>query len=707
MPDITHTHGARDSHVNAATHPLDGLTPPEIQLTKQILTDAILLQDDTRFAQQLLIEPSKEVLATWEPGDPMGRRVLTTLLDRSTGRIREVLVDLDSASIVSEETLPTAEHPYGQPPYVFEEYDDVQDIVKSDERWQQAMRDRGLTDFDRAFCNPLAPGQFGEEDEVGKRLMRSLTFYTPEGSHNPWSFPVEGLVVIVDLTERKVVKFVDERTVPVPDLVNDANFTDQYVPKRRDTLKPISITQPEGPSFSVDGTEVTWENWRFRVGFSMREGLVLHQMTWRDGDEDRSVLHRASVPEMVVPYGDTSECRRWISYFDAGEYHLGKNANSLQLGCDCLGVIHYLDAHLADDHGNPITIPRAVCMHEEDYGLLWKHTELDGEVSSRRSRRFVVSYFSTIGNYDYGFFWYLYLDGSIQFEAKATGVVFCGADEPGIDSPHATEIAPGLFAPIHQHIFCARLDFDLDGTDNYVEQVDMRRIPMGEDNPWGNAFGWTRERFSEAGSALGDGTVARTWHIGSASRKNWVGKPTEYQLLPEAKATLAADPRATVTDRAAFATKHLWVTSFDADEIFPAGLYPNQHAGGAGLPAYVERGGQVDGGDIVVWHSFGLTHIPRPEDWPVMPMDYSGFWLKPYGFLDRNPALDVPESGQKADGADSCCADDAPAAGGCCGGGGGGATDIEIGGPDANGGPAASGMPDAAEQAEGSDRRHK
>ncbi|WP_444875918.1 copper amine oxidase, partial [Streptomyces alfalfae] len=340
-----------------------------------------------------------------------------------------------------------------------------------------------------------------------------------------------------------------------------------------------------------------------------------------------------------------------------------KNANSLQLGCDCLGAIHYFDAHLAADTGEAITIPRAVCMHEEDYGVLWKHRELDGETThGRRSRRLVISYFATVGNYDYGFFWYLYLDGSIQFEAKATGIVFAGADLPGSELPHATELAPGLFAPIHQHIFCARLDFDVDGTDNYVDQVDLVRIPMGEANPWGNAFGHRRERVREATGLLGDGAVGRTWHIGSSSRRNAVGRPTEFQLIPEGRATLMADPASTVHARATFATKHLWVTAHRDDDLYPAGRYPNQHAGGAGVPAAVAAGAEVDGGDLVVWHAFGLSHIPRPEDWPIMPVDYSGFWLKPYGFLDRNPTLDVPEAGG------GCGCAGGPGACGCAGG---------------------------------------
>ncbi|GAA1420327.1 primary-amine oxidase [Agrococcus citreus] len=643
MPDATHTHGARDSHVLEATHPLDGLTPTEIDRVRAALDTAGELLPDTRFPLQLLVDPPKAALAAWQPGQPLGRRVLSTLLDTETGRVREALVALDDDRVESIVVLPTAEPPYGQPPYLLEEYETVDAVVKADAGWRRAMEARGLDEMDRALVVPLAPGQFGEADEVGKRMMRSLTFMPPREGDNPWSFPVEGLVLMVDVTGRRVAKLVDERQVPMPDL--DANYDDASVGERRTSLKPLEITMPEGPSFSVDGAAVEWEQWRFRVGFSMREGLVLHQLGWQDGDELRPVLHRASVPEMVVPYGDTTETRRWISYFDAGEYNLGKNANALQLGCDCLGAIHYFDAHLAADTGESITIPRAVCMHEEDYGVLWKHRELDGEtVHGRRSRRLVISYFATVGNYDYGFFWYLYLDGSIQFEAKATGIVFAGADLPGLELPHATEIAPALYAPIHQHIFCARLDFDIDGTDNYVDQVDLVRIPMGEANPWGNAFGYRRDRIGEASGLEGDGALGRTWHVGSSSRTNAVGRPTEYQLIPEARATLMADPASTVWDRATFATKHLWVTAHQDDDLFPAGRYPNQHSGGAGLPASVEAGGAVDGGDVVVWHSFGLTHIPRPEDWPIMPVDYSGFWVKPYGFLDRNPALDVPEA---------------------------------------------------------------
>ena len=650
-PDATHTHGTRVTTPLEARHPLDPLTSEEISGARRILADAGHFGEHTRVPRMLPVDPPKRDLAAWRPGDALDRRIRVTLLDRDTGAVSEAIVAVTRGEIDSFAVLPTGEAPYGQPQYLFEEYEDAAGIVKASPEWQAAMRRRGLEEhMELAFCSPLAPGYFGREDEIGRRIVRSHTYLRLHEQDSPWAHPVEGLVVHVDLTERRVIRIDDEGDVPVP--LQHGNYTLDVQGPARSSLKPIEITQPEGPSFSVDGSLVQWENWSFRVGFTQQEGLVLNQIAWRDGDEDRSVATRASVPEMVVPYGDTSVSRFWISYFDAGEYLLGKNANPLSLGCDCLGVIHYFDQFVPDDHGNPVKIPQAVCMHEEDYGILWKHTDLEGRPETRRSRRLVVSYFSTIGNYDYGFFWYFYLDGSIQVEAKATGIVFAGAGEPGSANPHATEIAPGIFTPVHQHIFCARLDVAIDGEDNTLHEIDAVGIPIGPDNPQGNAFTWTNTQLKSELEAqrIANGLSSRVWEVRSAHRTNHVGQPTAYWLIPEGRMLLAAQPESTVHGRAAFATKHLWGTRYDPEELYPAGFAPNAQAPGQGLPAWTAQDRSLDGEDIVLWHSFGPTHIPRTEDWPIMPVDYSGFWFKPHGFLDQNPAMDLPEDARPGTG---------------------------------------------------------
>ncbi|MCI4657884.1 primary-amine oxidase [Cryobacterium zhongshanensis] len=643
---MSHTHSLHPTSTTPTDvrHPLDPLTGDEISAARTVLENAGLLGESVRFASLLPVEPTKDVVAGFRRGDPVARSVLVVLIDTATGTSAEAVVSITGSAVVSHTPLTTGEAPYGQPQYLFEEYDAAATIAQASPEWRAAMERRGLAEhIDLAFCAPLAPGYFGRADEIGRRVVRSLTFLRLAPGDSPWAHPVEGLIVHIDLTAARVIRVEDEGDVPVP--MESGNYDAATVGPARTSLKPIEITQPEGPSFRVDGSAVEWENWKFRVGFNGREGLVLNTVTFRDGDEDRSVLHRGSVPEMVVPYGDVTPTRFWISYFDAGEYLLGKNANTLALGCDCLGVIHYFDGFVADDHGHPVRIPQVVCMHEEDYGVLWKHTDLDGKSEVRRSRRLVVSYFATIGNYDYGFFWYFYLDGTIQVEAKATGIVFVGAGIPGSNNPHAPEIAPGVFAPVHQHLFCARLDVAIDGDDNTLHEIDVVGVPMGPDNPYGNAFTWSSTQLSRESDAqrLAAPALGRVWEVSSASRVNAVGKPTSYHLLPQGGPTLMAQPESSVFGRATFATKHLWGTAFDAAERFPAGDYPNAHAGGAGLPSWTAADRDLDGTDIVLWHVFGPTHIPRPEDWPIMPVDYSGFLLKPYGFLDRNPALDLPD----------------------------------------------------------------
>ncbi len=646
----------------AVGHPLDPLGPQEISAARQILADAGKLLETSRFPQVLPVEPDKAAMLAYQPGDAFERRVILTVLDTATGDAAEAVVSVTGSALLSWTPLNNRDDPYGQPQYLFEEYDRAAEIVKADPQWQAAMARRGLDDLENAFAAPLAPGSFGRADEVGRRVIRSLTFMRNFAGDSPWAHPVEGLIVHIDLTAKRVIRVDDDGDVPVP--AAEGNYTPEFTGPARTTLKPIEITQPEGPSFQVDGNHVTWENWKLRVGFNAKEGLVLNNITFRDGDEDRSVLYRASVPEMVVPYGDTSNTRFWISYFDAGEYLLGKNANSLKLGCDCLGVIHYFDGFVADDHGHPVKIPQAICMHEEDYGILWKHTEPGEESVVRRSRRLVISYFSTIGNYDYGFFWYFYLDGTIQVEAKATGIVFAGATIPGVPNRHAPEVSPGLIAPVHQHLFCARLDMAVDGNANTVQEAEMVGIPMGPENPYGNAFTYRKTplvRESEA-ARMADTSVGRSWYITNPNRLNHVGQPTSYHLIPQPGPALMAQPGSSVASRAAFATKHLWVTPFDPAERFPAGDYPNQHTGD-GLAKWTQADRSLENTDVVLWHVFGPTHVPRTEDWPIMPVDYSGFMLKPNGFLDRNPALDLPDGAAKHHSTTSTTENDG---GSCC-----------------------------------------
>jgi len=612
------------------THPLTMTTPEEAAAVREVLVDAGLLTEHVRYAFFAPEEPAKsEVLA----GGDCDRRFRVVLLDIATGRSWDTVVSTDHRSVVSSRELdPPVD---GQPPIIDTEFEMIEDILNADAGWLAALERRGIEPASvRAV--PLSAGVYDYPDEAGRRVVRAFGFQQDHERDHPWAHPIDGLVAYVDLTRRGVDRIIDEAAHPVP--ATSGNFDDPEVQgPPLDSLKPIDITQPQGRSFTVEDGHVRWGKWDLRIGFNEREGLTLHQIAF----DSRPICYRASVAEMVVPYADPAPVRFWQNYFDCGEYMFARYSDSLQLGCDCLGDILYTDAVIADDLGNPRTIQNAICMHEEDYGVLWKHSDMfTGSRETRRQRRLVISFFTPIGNYDYGFYWYLYLDGTIELECKATGIVFTS----GTPGEYATEIAPGLGAPFHQHLFSARLDMTVDGANNAVEEVEAQRVPMGEGNPYGNAFRRSVTRLQRESDAQrqANAASARVWHIVNPEKRNALGQEVGYVLHPTGQPTLLADDASSIAARATFATKALWVTQYDPAERYSAGDFVNQNPGGAGLPAWVQADRPVDGEDIVVWHTFGLTHFPRPEDWPVMPVDYTGFVLKPAGFFDRNPALDVP-----------------------------------------------------------------
>jgi primary-amine oxidase len=417
------------------------------------------------------------------------------------------------------------------------------------------------------------------------------------------------------------------------------------MPMRGD-LKPYHVAQPEGPSFTVDGWEVRWQKWRMRIGFNVKEGLVLHTVGYEDGGRLRPIAHRLSFAELVVPYGDPSPGQFRRTAFDIGEWGFGELTNSLELGCDCLGEIRYFDVALADSKGEAYTIRNAVCLHEEDAGLLWKHVDPVAGTETRRMRRLVVSFVVTVANYEYLVYWRFYQDGSIECEVRLTGIPIVGFF-PGREAPpYGALVDERTYAPYHQHLIVARLDLDVDGEQNTVYEVHTEAVPVGPDNPYGTAMiaPATPLRTESEAQQNADPASQRYWKVVNHGSLNGLGQPVAYKLLPTASPPAFVAPDSPAMRRAAVIGKHLWVTPFDRDERFPCGDYPNQSAADAGLSVWTEADRSVEDTDVVLWHVFGAHHVTRPEDWPMMPVEIVGFWLKPVGFFDRSPALDVPHS---------------------------------------------------------------
>ncbi|HEX7131901.1 MAG TPA: primary-amine oxidase [Iamia sp.] len=627
--------------LEAVDHPLAMVTAPEIVRAVELLRASGELGDSALLAHLVLHEPAKDDLAAWAPGDPIDRCLRALVVPGPELDMVEVVVSVTTGDIRSRTEIAGM-----RPVLLGVEWLRTEKVLMAHAGYRAALARRGVTDLEQVQVDPWPAGTFGYAAEEGRRIARCLTYVKDGPLDNAYARPVEGLMVHVDLGRAEVIEVLDESDVPVPPTSMGYRADDQ--PRLRDDLRPIEITQPEGPSFTVEGNLVCWQKWQLRLGFDPYEGLVLHQVAYDDdlAGRTRSILHRASVTEMVVPYGDPSPRHGWKNAFDAGEWGLGRMANSLRLGCDCLGEIRYFDVTMVSEHGRPWVLENAICMHEEDYGILWKHVDARAGTSEvRRSRRLVISFIATVGNYEYGFFWYLYLDGNIQFEVKLTGIVSPMALADGDVPEFANVIAEGIAAPHHQHLFSARLDFDVDGPVNVVKEVEAEPIPAGPDNPWANAFRQRVTTLDSEHAARRDvlSSRSRSWRIENPHVLNAVGKPVAYRLLPiMATPTMLAAPDSPIGRRAGFAQHNLWVTPYAPEERRAAGEYPNQHAGGDGLPRWTAGDRSLIDADVVCWYTFGVTHFARPEDWPVMPVEYCGFLLSPGGFFDRNPALDVP-----------------------------------------------------------------
>lgn len=621
-------------------HPLD---PPSFdEVEKGARLAKTKLGEKAAFCSVRLEEPSKDLLRIYKQGQSFDRILRYDGFDYPEpdrldgGFIATVNLSTDEVSITRIEN--------GHAPIGFTDYVSAVTITKSDAGWLEAMQKRGIEDVTHVQLDPWPAGGYQHSSIAqGHRANRVIAFFRENAADNGYAHPIQGLIAHVDLTEARVAHLEDHGVVPIPEEHGRYENSDFETLQR--APNELQINQPNGPGFTVEGHRVRWQNWSFRVSIHPVNGLVLHELSYEDDERVRTILHRAALSDMVVPYGDTDPMHRWKHVLDAGEASIGNCVNSLSLGCDCLGEIHYLDHVCIKPDGLARVVERAICIHEEDYGVLWKHH--NGHAKStevRRSRRLVVSTFHTVGNYEYGFYWYLYLDGTIQMEVKLTGIVGVSAVEEGQERPQfAPLVAPNVASPIHQHLFCFRLDFELDGPDNCVYEINTESEPVSDENPDGTAFAAheTLLRSELAAKRDADASKARSWKVVNPHQTNRLGKPVAYRLSPQAIPTLFAREESEVVKRAGFAKHNLWVTPYRESELCAAGDYP--HLGqGDGILHWTTADRNIEDTDVVVWHTCGVTHLPRPEDWPVMPVEYTGFTLHPVGFFGRNPAINLP-----------------------------------------------------------------
>jgi len=512
-------------------------------------------------------------------------------------------------------------------------------------------------DMHKVYCDPWTIG-YDERFGSKVRLQQALMYYRPHEDDSQYTYPLD-FCPIFNADTQSIVH-IDVPKVRRP--LNKAkphNYHAEAIKKEtgfRTDIKPLNITQPEGVSFSIDGRTLKWQNWSVHIGFNYREGIVLSNITYNDRGEVRPTFWRMSLAEMVVPYGNPERPHQRKHAFDLGEYGGGYMTNSLALGCDCKGAIHYMDADFVNRAGEPTTIKNAICIHEEDAGILFKHTDFrDESTTVTRARKLLISHIFTAANYEYCVYWIFHQDGTIQLEIKLTGILNTYSLNPGESAaPWGTEVYPGVNAHNHQHLFCMRIDPNIDGPANTVFIADAvaAEAPVGsEENYYGNAFYAKKTKVETMGTGMSDydGALSRTWEMSNTNKLNpYSHKPVSYKLVSREVPPLLPKEGSLVWKRAGFARHAVHVTKYDDSQLHPAGRHVPQTSGepSQGLPAWISANpsANLDNEDVVLWHTFGLTHFPSPEDFPVMPAEPMTVLLRPRNFFTQNPCLDVPPS---------------------------------------------------------------
>ncbi|KAG4071915.1 hypothetical protein HA402_006076 [Bradysia odoriphaga] len=263
--------------------------------------------------------------------------------------------------------------------------------------------------------------------------------------------------------------------------------------------------------------------------------------------------------------------------------------------------------------------------------LSTKHTEYrTGKVNVTRARRLVLSFVVTVVNYEYAFYYTFYQDGTISFEVKATGELSTNLLAEGANpANYGSVVFDRVAAQYHQHIFCARIDPMIDGIENTVSVVDVKALdePFQSDtNPYGQGFTIEETALKTSLASVTDikAETSRFWKISNRSSIHpYTQKPVGWKLIPYGGSfqRLLAGPDSFIRKRAGFATHSVWVTPYNDSQLYAGGLYINQSQGGQGLESWVKEDRPIEDKDIVLYHSFGVTHIPRVEDFPIMPVE--------------------------------------------------------------------------------------
>lgn len=650
----------------APAHPLDPLSPQEIKAVSSLVSEHFKGKK-INFNTITLREPIKRAYYEWKEknGPTPPRLAYYVVVQAGVNGVQEGVVDIASLTVIQSKGIDGV-----QPILTPQDLQTTEEIVRSDPQVIRQCEISGIPkeEMKNVYCDAWTIG-YDERWGASRRLQQALMYWRSDEDDSHYSHPLdfcpivdmnEGKVIYIDIPNRRRKVSKHKHSSFHPKHIAEKFGTPENPTGFRQDATPYNVTQPEGVSFKMNGHVMEWSNFKFHIGFNYREGIVLSDMTYNDHGNERPLFHRISLSEMIVPYGCPDFPHQRKHALDIGEYGAGYCTNPLSLGCDCKGVIHYMDAHFTDKAGDALTVKNAVCIHEEDDGLLFKHSDFRDDFQTTvvtRGKKLIVSQIFTAANYEYCLYWIFRQDGTIKLEIRLTGILntyLCGEGEDV--GKWGTHVYPQVNAHNHQHLFSLRLDPRIDGDNNSASTSDALS-GEGEtgsaQNMYGNAFYAKKNVFKTVNDSLTHATTTRTWDIFNPSKINkYSGKPSSYKLVSTWAAPLLAKEGSLVRKRAPWAAYTTEVVPYKDENLGYGRLYPSgDHVaqwsgdGSRGMREWIGDGSdKIENTDILLFHTFGITHFPAPEDFPVMPTEIFDLMLRPRHFFTENPVLDVKPS---------------------------------------------------------------
>lgn len=672
--------------------PFDQLTITELQNISDYFFANILVgvnvPDDAIFDCVNLVElPKKEVLL-WMSGGPLPKRLVEVPIYYCADDIyHEYTVHLENEQVHHVEGPKHVKR--ARPAFTCRDDFIVEDLIKQDPKFIKAMAKRGISeaDFPSVYFNVCIDGRLdnckkckkgckckkldceGKFDIIKDTKPRPHSYYVNFfwndgriGDTSAYSQPIEGVYAIVDVRTQRVLRIVDTKQI-IPYQTGNLDYNRPL----DDTLTAINYCQPNGPSYTIQGSQVDWQGWRFNMTFNSISNLEFHNVSfldrtvWRENPEAepvrRPLYYKVNIPELITAYANPQEPVQAFAYLDYFEYPARDFIPPMEAGLDTPPYAEFINIPVISPDGSIFEMENAVAIYEVSDGMLWRHYNYpcgDIEVDpliGRSGRNLVIQTIPVIGNYDYAVYYIFKQTGEMTIKIRATGQMSCiGTEITHIGDSHHGDLAGTLVrervnAVNHRHHVCIRLDMMVDGLKTRIYEKEIEIPEISKENPCGNVFKEVETLLTKEKKAVRDHDFnkGRTWMVESSCSKNYLGYHRGIEIVPSPSVIPASRNCGRIEKRATFMQHNFFATRYHDGEHYAMGKHPIEKGHDEGLGKYIEDNENIVDKKNVVWYQTAFVHSPHVEQYPLMTYEELEVSARPHNFFNENPALYLSE----------------------------------------------------------------